>query len=331
MKLDRIQRLLRLIHTLQSGRPYSVEDLAEVLDINRRTVFRDLKLLTGTGIKFSYDRPTRRYHADRENALPPVSLTYAEALPLLLTTRHILKSPIMADRSTAVSAALKIESLLPRAMQDYCGTLLEHVEVRHSPSSDAGAVTDIFALLQNSLAAHRKVRVRYDSYYEGKPIDEVLHPYRLAHIHSGWYLIAFAQNAGKCLTFKLERIMEIKVLDETCEIDAEFNLDDYFGSAWMMIKGEQRYHVKIKFLPMVAGNVDEITWHKTQRTAFQEDGSLLFEVDVDGIEEISWWVLGYGDQAEVLEPQELRSLIGQRAARMTTLYNSTETTSPKKE
>jgi len=331
VKLDRIQRLLKLIHTLQSGRPYSVEDLAEILDVNRRTVFRDLKLLTGVGIKFSYDRPTRRYHADRENALPPVSLTYAEALSLLLTTRHVLKSTIVADRSAAVSAALKIESLLPRAMQDYCGTLLEHVEVKHGPSSDSGAVTDTFALLQASLAARRKVRVRYDSYYEGKPISEVLHPYRLAHIHAGWYLIAFAQGAGKCLTFKLERIMEIKVLEETCEIAPEFNLEDYFGNAWKMIKGERRYHVKIRFLPKVAGNVDEITWHKTQRAAFQEDGSLLFEVDVDGIEEISWWVLGYGDQAEVLEPQELRSLIGQRASRMVALYNAAETTSQEKE
>lgn len=33
---------------------------------------------------------------------------------------------------------------------------------------------------------------------------------------------------------------------------------------------------------------------------------------MDGIREVSWWILGYGDQAEVLEPKELRELVATR-------------------
>jgi predicted DNA-binding transcriptional regulator YafY len=87
-----------------------------------------------------------------------------------------------------------------------------------------------------------------------------------------------------------------------------------------MIRGDKRYHVKIRFLKRVAGNVDEILWHKTQRTTFEEDGSLLFEVDVDGIDEIAWWALGYGDQAQVLEPPELREKVAGHAERMQRYY-----------
>jgi len=70
----------------------------------------------------------------------------------------------------------------------------------------------------------------------------------------------------------------------------------------------------------VAANVDEVAWHRTQRTHFEKDGALLFEVDVDGIHEISWWIPGYGDQAEVLEPPELRELIVGHAERMCAYY-----------
>ena len=53
---------------------------------------------------------------------------------------------------------------------------------------------------------------------------------------------------------------------------------------------------------------------------FRDDGSADFHVTVSGLNEISWWVLGYGDQAEVLEPPELRQLIAQHAQRMADQY-----------
>ena len=71
---------------------------------------------------------------------------------------------------------------------------------------------------------------------------------------------------------------------------------------------------------MVAQNVAEVSWHKTQKLAFNEDGTLDFTVSVSGLGEISWWILGYGDQAEVLEPEELRETIAQRARRMVERY-----------
>ena len=67
---------------------------------------------------------------------------------------------------------------------------------------------------------------------------------------------------------------------------------------------------------MVAQNVAEVNWHKTQKLTFNTDGTLDFQVTVSGLNEISWWILGYGDQAEVLQPPELRRLVAGHAARM---------------
>ena len=48
----------------------------------------------------------------------------------------------------------------------------------------------------------------------------------------------------------------------------------------------------------------------------------ISSVTVSGLNEISWWILGYGDQAEVLKPPELRRLIAQRVDKMATMYQN---------
>jgi proteasome accessory factor B len=320
VKTSRISRLLHLIQALQSGRPYTVEELGAVTGVNRRTVFRDLKLLNEAGICYDYDRAAGQYASSGANCLPPVSLTTAEAMALLLATRKFLASRVAPNHQAASAAAIKIESMIPRTLIDFCGPLLEHVEVGPEKVSDPHSITDALHALQASLARRRKMWVQYDSYHDSRLVEDVLSPYRLLHMHRGWYVIAHSQRNDELRTYKIERFAQFRLTDDPYRMDDSFTLDGYFGNAWSMIRGDTRYHVRIRFLPRVAGNVDEVTWHRTQRTTHEEGGSLLFEVDVDGLDEISWWVLGYGDQAVVLDPPELRTIIRQQAAGMAAHY-----------
>ena len=50
------------------------------------------------------------------------------------------------------------------------------------------------------------------------------------------------------------------------------------------------------------------------------------KLDVDGIEEISWWIMGYGDQAVVSEPEILRLLIQSHAKNLLRHYENNERT-----
>jgi predicted DNA-binding transcriptional regulator YafY len=46
----------------------------------------------------------------------------------------------------------------------------------------------------------------------------------------------------------------------------------------------------------------------------------FFTVKVKGLKEISWWILGFGDEVEVLKPAELRKLVATHAERMLQKY-----------
>jgi proteasome accessory factor B len=81
------------------------------------------------------------------------------------------------------------------------------------------------------------------------------------------------------------------------------------------------YNVKLKFTPKVATNVTEVYWHSTQKVTHNSDGSAIMEFRVDGINEIFWWILGYGDQVQVLSPKVLREKIIKAATNIVEMNN----------
>jgi predicted DNA-binding transcriptional regulator YafY len=62
--------------------------------------------------------------------------------------------------------------------------------------------------------------------------------------------------------------------------------------------------------------VAEIRWHRTQEVSWNDDGSITFTATVEGLTEIRWWLLGYGDQVIVESPPELRTQMAEIATRM---------------
>ena len=87
-----------------------------------------------------------------------------------------------------------------------------------------------------------------------------------------------------------------------------------------MIPEGKIYKVHLHFAPKVAGNVDEVQWHATQRVEWNEDRSIEFHVEVDGLDEISWWILGYGDQVRVISPKPLAKRIADIAEKVLSYY-----------
>ena len=112
----------------------------------------------------------------------------------------------------------------------------------------------------------------------------------------------------------------MKILKSRYLLEKPFQIDDYFGDAWSMIPEGKLYKVKLRFGPRVAGNVAEVLWHPRQKLTWHDDGSLTFEVEVDGLGEITWWLLGYGDQVEVIAPAPLCHRVMKTAQNLVELY-----------
>jgi len=124
----------------------------------------------------------------------------------------------------------------------------------------------------------------------------------------------------ECL--KLNRIKQLQIADKCFLGGEKFDVTDFFGRAWSMIPEGRLYNIKLRFLPKVANNVTEVQWHSTQKVTHNSDGSASVEFRIDGLGEITWWILGYGDQVQVLAPKVLRKKVIEVAKNMIKLNSS---------
>ena len=324
---------MQILTTLQVGKSYTVSDLSKMFGTSRRTIFRDLKELQAIGVPYRYDVRTGGYMIEPEFFLPPIDLSLQEAMSLLLLAHKAGDQIQLPFKNSALLAALKIENNLPTKIRKYCTTALQTISIRGGPQTlfrHSASLDKTFAQLQQAIVKKREVNLRYHSLFEETIIDVELCPYHLLYNHQdnnqarynnqAWYVLGRSNLHESVRSFKLNRIKELTTT-EKCFVDGEnFDLCDYLGRAWSMIPEGQLYNIKLKFLPEVAHDVAEIQWHNTQQVTFENDDSAIVEFQVDGLNEITWWILSYGDKAQVLAPKILRQRIV-RIARNTVKIN----------
>ncbi|MFH1614449.1 MAG: WYL domain-containing transcriptional regulator [Planctomycetota bacterium] len=313
MKIGRIGRVVKLLTALQSGRSYSVEDLTKVLGSSRRTVFRDLKELDAIGVPYRYNVANKGYTIEEGFFLPPIDFTMPEALSLSFLLHKMRTHLPMPFKNSALVAALKIENQMPAKLRQYCRLALDNISISTDIHAPTDSLDKYFSELQKASVKKTKVALYYHSLYEGGEIYTIVSPYCLRYHYRAWYVLGFSSLHKSIRTFKLNRIIKLRMLSESFLREKKFDVNEYFGRAWRMIPEGRLCNIKVRFLPKVAQNVAEVQWHSTQKTNWSEDRSVTLEFRVDGLNEISWWILGYGDQAQVLAPAALRHQIITRA------------------
>ncbi len=309
MSTSRIHRIIKILTGLQSARHYAVEDLARLFGTSRRTVFRDLRDLQDAGIPCYYDPKTRSYAIDGKFFLPALDLNARETLGLLLLVHKARDYIALPLERAALWAALKIENSLAGKVKRFCAGALEYITVEACPQATFGGLDKAFVQLLEAILKRRVVEIRYHSSDEQKDPVFDLRPFHLFHSEYAWYVLGESSLHNGIRAFKLNRIKELRVSDKFFAGDKKFDIKEHLGRAWSMIPEGRLHHVKLRFSPEVAADVVEVQWHTTQTVFFEDDGSAVIEFRVDGLGEITWWILRYGDRVQVLAPEILRRRI----------------------
>jgi predicted DNA-binding transcriptional regulator YafY len=163
-------------------------------------------------------------------------------------------------------------------------------------------------LLLRALVNLQKIDILYETASRGGEISQrVVHPYAVMPYVRSWQLVAFCERRQAVLMFKVDRIQQVRILTEGYRIPQEFNLHNYMGPTWGVLREEGGEEVEVQLLfDAEAGRwVAEEQWHPSQRVEQLEDGRVLFAVQVAINAEFVKWVLRYGRQVKVLEPAAL--------------------------
>jgi predicted DNA-binding transcriptional regulator YafY len=320
-KSDRLARIIRLLAILQGGRCHNAQNLADACGVVKRTIFRDLDTLREAEVPLVYDEESQLYSIPSQFFLTPTQFTAEEALAVVLLCHELGDHSRLPFLSAARSAAVKMENTFPQSLRDRIRACAHAVNIRVGNMNPLEGQKEHYQQLMDAIATHRAVRVEYASYSERKVIITKLHPYRLFfHLHS-WYVIGRSSMHRNVRMFNVGRIQSLEPLADKFRLPRGFSVERYLGNAWRLIsEAGPDQHVVVKFSPLVARNVQEVQWHGTQNCELLPDGSLRFEVTVSGLQEISWWILGYGRHAEVLEPTRLRKMIADHVRQLAKVY-----------
>ena len=134
------------------------------------------------------------------------------------------------------------------------------------------------------------------------------------------YLDAYSPDAGDYLVFRVDRISEVRQTGIGFTRHADYNFAERRRNAFSVFIGDTMERVRVRFNKRIAPYIREVCWHHSQQLTDEPDGGVLFEVEVSKPSEVGWWVLQWGAEAEVLEPESLRQELRETAERLVGLY-----------
>ncbi len=308
MSSPRLHRLLRLILLLQSGRAHTIEAMAAEVGVSRRTLFRDLQMLQGAGLAYEF-APGRGYRLAQGSLMPPINLSVPETIGLLMLGKYAAAQRGAPMSGLALSAIAKLVTTVPEPVRTVCSQMLARVTLDLGPAGDGPADDRHFLTLQRCIDEKRCCQIDYQSPTPEHSGRFVVDPYALHFATRAWYLLARSHGHAEVRTFKLARILQLKLTGERFAPPKRFTAASKIGSAWQLIPEGQVHEVVLEFSPKVASNVAEVRWHASQTQEMLPDGRCRMSFSVDGLGEIAWWLCGYADQVRIVRPAALRQRV----------------------
>lgn len=296
--------------------------MAKACGVGRRTIFRDLETLREAGVPLEFDAAAQRYSIACGFFVPTADLTAEETLSIMtLADAYAQQRRNLPFYLSVQSAAAKLERNLPPPVRQKLRKTTRAVRIRPNRVVALTDKTTVYERFVEAIEKRQVAQVEYESLTEWERISTKLRPYQLLFSQHSWYVIGHSSLHRDVRTFNLAQTSSVTLLSQRFTLPRGFDLERHLGNAWHLISDAgSDSRVVLRFSSLVARNVAEVTWHKTQRTKSLADGSLEFHATVSGLNEIAWWILGYGDQVEVLQPVKLRRLVGQRARNMAAMY-----------
>jgi predicted DNA-binding transcriptional regulator YafY len=320
-KRDRLARMTRLLAILQAH-PDGIRtsDLAERVGMSVRTVYRDLRAIDEE-IGVPVWAEGGLWGVDTDKAfLPPLKLTQSEAMAVVLSARLMVRYADKYDPDLA-AAFEKLAVGLPPALGEFVERTLDIMSTAPRDS----VFNEHVRLLTKAWAERRVVTIEYQpARYDGgaSPRRATVRPYLIEpslQTHA-LYLMGYDEERGAIRTFKIERIAEAALTPRTFEPPDAAGTTEELRPAWDIIADQASTTVVLRFTPNVAARVMETRWHPTQTAETAADGSLRWQVTVAGTIEIRLWILSWGDEVEVLEPEALRADVAATHVRAATRY-----------
>jgi predicted DNA-binding transcriptional regulator YafY len=300
--LETSARLLRLLSLLQMRRDWSGQDLATRLEVDVRTVRRDVDRLRNLGYPVhATPGVAGGYRLEAGTDLPPLLLDDEEAVAVAVGLQAATTGTVAGIEETALRALAKLEQVLPVRLRQRVNALRAATvsvppDVR-GPTIAAETLTVVAAACRD----HERLRFDYVN-HDGEASSRLVEPHRLVTWGRRWYLLAWDLDRGDWRTYRVDRL-EPRVTGprflprELPDDPAAYVSRGVSAAAW-------RYQARVKVHAPAAVIVERIT-PAVGIVEPVDDNTCILATGADSVDTVVVWLGMLGADFEVSEPPEL--------------------------
>ncbi|WP_204518419.1 helix-turn-helix transcriptional regulator [Brevibacillus fulvus] len=315
--MNKTDRQLAIMLEMQRSKMLKAEDLAALFETSVRTIYRDIHALSEMGIPI-VGAPGQGYSLMEGYFLPPVGFSAEEAVTLLMGTDFIEQRLDGEYGRVANGARRKIEAILPESVRGESARLRETMQLLQVGDPLTGwREKGNLGQVRRAIMECRKLRMTYVKIMPEKDGDRKstreVAPYGLVLVQGKWILIARCDLRQEIRHFRLSRMTELAVLEERFLFPQGFNLNNYRPPE------DRNERVLVRANPEIADKIAETCPFYLQ-SMDQRHEDLIVSFLVRRPEELLPYILGWGGDVEVLEPDSFRQRIREEVEKILKRY-----------
>lgn len=281
-------RLFGILYLLLTNNTITAKELATYFEVSTRTIYRDIEVLCELNIPIYMNKGKNGgikllEHYKFDKAL----LTDKEQNQILFSLQGINK--LQADTSATYH---KLKAIFDKQEENW-------FDVDFSVWSNSDEHKQNFEKIKNAIINKNVITFTYFSSY-GITSNRKVEPFKLQFKYNAWYLWSFDQNKNEERIFKIMRMKDIKVLEETFErkLMTRKKRDEY---APQMVNLQLQINAKLSY--RVYDEFDESSIQKL------ENGDFLISTSLPLNDWVYGYLLSFGADIKVLKPIEIQKEI----------------------
>lgn len=298
-----VDRLFQIVYLLMERPVITAEELANLFEVSRRTIYRDVDKLSLAGV--------------------PIYSTQGKHGGLSLLPEYVLNKAILTEEEKIrLTASLNALSELGyqdeknniSKLNDFFGDKFQDwLEVDFTTWGIQNDETNRFDTLKKSILEHKYIKITYAGNRD--PVTKrTVKPLKLCFKNQAWYLYAYCCMKEEYRFFKLRRIFECVIMDQCFEMEKVGKI---------LKDSSDNYSKEQKFIRVMM-EVDEVMSFRILDEMLEiihkEDGKYICSVEVMDVDWFIGYVLSYGPYMKVLEPNFIIEKVTKAIDSMKLLY-----------
>ena len=301
--MNSAERRLKLILLLQRpGRKKTVQELADIFGVSRRTIFRDFNALSEIDVPIKYDRYTG-YGLVEGYKMPPLMFNSKELATIMVGVNFVKSQVDQQMVQDATGVELKIKNVLPNELKTLMTSLEEHTIVdpylRYNSNQKKGGD---WYLISAAIADKKRMQFTYTT-KAGSRTTRKIDPYLLVYFQDHWNVVGWSHRRGDIRSFILDRIVSPVILEENWLPKSKMSVDSLIF----------RYNElkKIVVLEVEKSEIERIRAilpAKIIKLEQKKIKKVRLSFEFDNMPFLNHWLLQFGTTVKIIKPEVLISL-----------------------